>query len=81
MWHYLPDWVIDILKQAPTRELKRVASTSRLFREIAGNLLREKGSEVKEKAEEGFKDVLSVLGTFVRTSRGVTAVSHQRYLW
>ncbi|RPD64885.1 cytochrome P450 [Lentinus tigrinus ALCF2SS1-7] len=61
MWHYLPDWVINILMNAPTRELKRVRSTSRLFREVAGNLLREKGSEAKEKAEEGYKDVLSIL--------------------
>ncbi|KAI0721330.1 cytochrome P450 [Cerioporus squamosus] len=61
VWHYLPDWVLEILKYTPTRELKRVHSTSRLFREVAGNLLREKGSEVKERAEEGYKDVLSIL--------------------
>ncbi len=66
MWHYLPDWVLDILEYTPTRELKRVRETSRLFRQVAEDLLREKGSEVQDRAEEGHKDVLSILGTLTR---------------
>lgn len=63
MWHYFPDWVLNILQYTPTRELKRVRSTSRLFREVAGDLLRKKGSELQERAQEGYKDALSILGT------------------
>ncbi|KAI0715286.1 cytochrome P450 [Earliella scabrosa] len=61
MWHYLPDWVIDILKRSPNRMLKRAAETSSLFREVAGRLLKEKESEMNAKAEDGHKDVLSIL--------------------
>ena len=64
MWHYLPDWVLDILKRSPNRMLKRAGETSRLFREVAGRLLKEKESEMNAKAEDGHKDVLSILGMF-----------------
>ncbi|RPD81958.1 cytochrome P450 [Lentinus tigrinus ALCF2SS1-7] len=61
LWNYLPDRVLDILVLTPTRELQRIWRTSRLFKEVSGKLLQEKGSEVQEKAEEGHKDVLSIL--------------------
>ncbi|KAI0800953.1 cytochrome P450 [Fomes fomentarius] len=61
VWYYLPDWVLNIMMRAPSRMLKRVASTSRLFQEVTSNLLKEKESEIHAKAEEGHKDVLSIL--------------------
>ncbi len=53
---------LDIMTRAPSRMLKQVASTSRLFQEVASNLLKEKESEIHAKAEEGHKDVISILG-------------------
>ena len=62
VWHYLPVWILDIVVNSPTREFNRIRSTSRLFREVAANLLQEKSSQAQDKAEEGHKDVLSILG-------------------
>ena len=36
--------------------------TSRTFREVADQLLREKAGDISAKAEEGYKDVMTILG-------------------
>ena len=62
MWAYLPDWAIDMLKKIPSKQVARVMQTSRTFREVADQLLREKAGDISAKAEEGYKDVMTILG-------------------
>lgn len=64
MWNYFPDVLMPFVKYTPTKEHRHIRHTTRVFMEVAGQVLDELTGDVSEK--EGKKDVMSILGELPR---------------
>ena len=69
MWNYLPDVLLPYMEYTPTKEHRHVRHTTRVFLEVAGQVLDELTGDVSEK--EGKKDVMSILSEFSHRSSGI----------
>ena len=60
MWNYFPEALMPYVKYTPTKEHRHIRHTTRVFHEVASQVLDELTGDVSEK--EGKKDVMSILG-------------------
>ncbi len=66
-WDYVPVPILKLIKYIPANPFTRLRNLDNLFKEYGRQILREQGPDVDTEKKVASKDIVSILGKYLRS--------------